>query len=121
MRRILVIAAVGALALSACSEAEEAISQASEQVQEVAQTAQYCYHAFEVSEAIEAQDLDRAISAGEELVATAPAEIEATAATLLEAARQAAEGDLTVLQDEEVQREAQYLEEFTRDTCDPTS
>lgn len=105
----------------ACSQVQDTVDQAQEQVDEVVETAQYCAHALELAQAVEARDVDAAVSAGRDLVEVAPDEIADDAQRLLEAAEQAQDGDPSALQSDEVQQSAERLRTYTEDTCDPTS
>lgn len=109
------------LVLTGCSQAQEAVENTVEQATELAQNARYCVQAARVAQAVQARDVDTAVSAGESLVQVAPDEIVDEAQLILDAARQAQDGDPSALQSDEVQAAAQTLSDFTRDTCDPTS
>lgn len=105
----------------ACSQVRDTVDRAEEQVDEVVETAEYCGHAFELARAVEARDVDAAVSAGRDLVEVAPEEIADDAQRLLEAAEQAQDGDMSALQSDEVQQSAERVRTHTEDTCDPTS
>lgn len=114
---LLAVALVG----GACSQVQDTVDEAQEQVDEVVETAEYCAHALALAQAVEARDVDAAVSAGRDLVEVAPDEIADDAQRLLEAAERAQDGDMSALQSDEVQQSAERLRTYTEDTCDPTS
>lgn len=116
---VLLLAAV--LVGGACSQVQDTVDEAQEQVDEVVETAQYCADALALAQAVEARDVDAAVSAGRDLVEVAPDEIADDAQRLLEAAEQAQEGDMSALQSDEVRQSAERLRTYTEDTCNPAS
>ncbi len=110
-----------ALLTGACSEVEQAVGEAADQATQVVETARYCAQAVQVAQAIDDRDVDAAVSAGRELVEVAPPELVEDARIVLEAAERAQGGDLSALQDEQVQAAADRLRTATEQTCDPTS
>lgn len=114
---LLAVALVG----GACSQVQDTVEEAQEQVDEVVETAEYCAHALALAQAVEARDVDAAVSAGRDLVEVAPDEIADDAQRLLEAAEQAQDGDMSALQSDEVQQSAERLRTYTEDTCNPAS
>lgn len=110
-----------ALLTGACAEVEQAVDEASERAAEVAETARYCAQALDVAQAVAAQDVDAAVTAGEELVEVAPPEIADDAEVVLEAAQRAQDGDMAALQEDEVVAAAQRLRTETEETCSPGS
>jgi hypothetical protein len=120
MRTTLSAVLLGAALLTgACAEVEGAVDQASDRANEVVETARYCAQALQVAQAVSDQDVDAAVTAGEELVEVAPPEIADDARILLDAATRAQDGDTAALQDEEVVAAAERLRTTTEETCSP--
>lgn len=129
-RLVATVAVLAAFALTgaACGTAEdavdqgrEAIEQAEDAARDTAQRAQYCRAALQVASAVDDRDWDRAISAGEEMVAHAPDEIVDEARTVLDGARRIRDGQTQVAQSQEFQDAAEAVRTFTRERCDPAS
>ena len=110
-----------ALLTGACSQVEEAVGAAAAEATQVVDTARYCAQAIQVAQAVDARDVDAAVDAGRGLVEVAPPELVDDARTVLDAAERAQDGDLSALQDEQVQAAADRLRTATEQTCDPTS
>lgn len=110
-----------ALLTGACSQVEQAVGEAADQATQVVDTARYCAQAIQVAQAIDDRDVDAAVAAGRDLVEVAPPELVEDARTVLQAAERAQDGDLSALQDEQVQAAADRLRAATEQTCDPTS
>ena len=132
MRRLLLLIGIAALALTGCGDIEEAVEdgisqasevadQAREQVEDTSRNVQFCSAALSTAQAIEKQDWESAIEAGEDLVAHAPEEIAQDAQTVLDGARSYHDGDQSVVQTDEFRDAAERVESYTRETCDPRS
>lgn len=116
------VVVVGALiALSGCSQIDQVVDEAQTQVAEVADTLEFCSTAVQLADAVDSQDVDAAVTAGEAFVGKAPDEIRPDAELVLAAAREAQDGDPSALQSAEVQDAADRLRAFTVDECNPAS
>lgn len=114
-RPLLATVAVAAVALAGCSTVEDAQQAAGDAIDRV----EYCVAAVRIVDAVQGQDLEAAISAGEDLVANAPDDVAADAQVVLDAARQAQAGDAAALDAEAVTAAADRLQASVREDCDP--
>ena len=116
-RRPRLVAAVAALTLAAagCGVVEDASQAAGDAVDRV----EFCVAALRVVQAVEARDLDGAVSAGEDLVDNAPDDVAADGQVVLDAARAARSGDTAALDAPDVLAAADRLQTRTREDCDP--
>lgn len=111
---------VGAtMALSACSQVGEVVDDAQSQVEQAGQTIEFCAAAVRLADAVDDQDVDAAVAAGEDFVDNAPDEILPDAQLVLDAARQAQEGDTAAIASEEVRAAGERIRTFTTDRCTP--
>lgn len=115
-----------ALLTGACAEVDQAADQVGQVVdeitteaEEVVTTARYCAQAIQVAEAVSNRDVDAAVDAGRALVEVAPDELREDAEVVLAAAERAQGGDLSALDDAEVQAAADRLRAATQETCTP--
>ncbi len=115
-----------ALLAGACTEVDQAVDEVGQVVDEVTTradeavtTARYCAQALQVAEAIANRDVDAAVDAGRALVEVAPPELRGDAEVVLAAAERAQGGDLSALDDAEVQAAADRLRAETQQTCNP--
>lgn len=132
VRRLLLTIGIAALTLAGCGDVEEAVqdgisqasevaAQAREQIEDTSRNVQFCSAALSTAKAVEQQNWESAIEAGENLVEQAPDEIAEDAQTLLDGARAYQEGDQSVVQTDEFREAAERVEAYTRETCDPRS
>lgn len=123
LSRLSTIAVIGVIVLggASCSTVDEAVEGAQNAVEDVVDNVQYCAAAIQVADAVNNENWDRAISAGEDLVANAPDEIRPEAQTVLDGAREIRDGNRARAADPEFRQAAEQVEQFTRDHCDPTS
>lgn len=122
-RHLTALAITGALVsgLAACEQVDEIVQEAQTQVSEAAQTVEFCSAAVQLADAVDNQNVDAAVTAGETFVDKAPDEIRPDAELVLAAAREAQAGDPAALQSQEVADAGQRLRQFTVDECNPAS
>lgn len=115
------VTATALLALTGCSEVGDVVESAQTQVEEAAETAEFCVAAVRLADAVQARDVDAAVAAGEDFVDTAPDEIRGDTELVLDAAREAQDGDPSALATEEVQAAGERIRAFTVDECNPAA
>lgn len=120
---LVAVLALGASGCDAVSEvaddARQAVEDGVDAARETADLVQFCTQAIRVAQAIDDRDVDAAVEAGERMVELAPEEIAAETQVLLDAAKQAQDGNNQALQTEEVQQAAADVRDWTTEHCDP--
>lgn len=117
--RTAAVLAIFALAGAGCAEVVDVAQETVDQAQETVERTQFCVAAARVAQAMQAQDFEAAVSAGEDMVAHAPQEVAGPAQFLLDAAREAQAGDDSALRSQEGRDAADTVARYTQDRCDP--
>jgi hypothetical protein len=120
-RSAFALAALVAVLLVGCDEAEQALEDTTERAQDTEQTVRYCTAAFELGQAVRDQDEQQAVDAAGTAAENAPAEIADDAERAHEGAQRLADGDHSVLEDEEFRASVEAVSTHARQECDPTN
>jgi uncharacterized lipoprotein NlpE involved in copper resistance len=120
-RGALALLAVVAVILVGCDEAEEALEDATERAQDTEQMVRYCTAALELGQAVRDQDEQQAVDAAGTAAENAPDEIADEAEQAHQGAQRLADGDHSVLEDEEFRAAVEAVSTHAREECDPTN
>lgn len=121
--RTLVIALIISLGVVGCGEGVDDVVDRAQDLQdragETAELVRFCAAAFQLADAVDTGDREQVLDAAEDVVATAPEEIEDEAQRARDGAHRLDEGEREVLEDEEFQRSVRAVADYARDNCTP--
>lgn len=118
------------VSLSACGQARDAVregveqasrlaSEAGQQIEQTTGKVQFCAAAIRAGQAIDAEDWDAAIEAGENMADHAPEEVADEVQIVLEGARDYRAGNRSTVASPEFRDAAETLRDYTENECDP--
>jgi hypothetical protein len=117
---LLLVSGVGCdEAAEVANEASEAIGEGAEEVQEGIDLAGFCVDAAQAADAIDEGDFGEALDHATAALGDAPDDIRPALETLVDAARQYADGDAAAIDEDEVRAAAEEVETYARERCDP--